>query len=55
MPLLKCIIVQFSDWWKAKIEEIQANSTQIIMKQNGKDDLFNINALYLLQIYELFK
>ena len=40
MPLLKCIIVHFSDWWKVKIEEIQVNSTHIFMKQNGKDDLF---------------
>ena len=45
MPLLKCIIVQFSDWWKAKIEEIQANSTHIFMKQNGKDGLFQYQRL----------
>ena len=45
MPLLKCIIVQFSDWWKAKIEAIQANSTHIFVKQNGKDDLFQYQCL----------
>ena len=40
MPPLKCIIMPFPDWWKVKIEEIQANSTHIFLKQNGNDDLF---------------
>ena len=45
MPLLKCIIMQFPDWWKVKIDEIQANSIQIFVKQNGKDDLFQYQCL----------
>ena len=45
MPLLKCIIMPFPDWWKVKIEEIQANSTHIVLKQNAKDDLFQYQCL----------
>ena len=40
LPQLKCIIMQFLDWWNVNIDDIQANSTRIFVKHNGKDDIF---------------
>ena len=50
MPLLKCINVQFSDWWKNEIEGIHANSTHIFMKQMGKNDIFQYHCLVFTAI-----
>ena len=50
MSLLKCIIVQFFDWWKVKIEEIQENSTYIFWNKMEKMTFSNINVLCLQQI-----
>ena len=55
MPLQKCIICNFLIYEKLKLKRFRQIQLISLWNKMEKMTFFNINVLYLLQLYVLFK